>query len=265
MKDGLSQARALEQKNESEDSFGGLCKPYICNVSFYQPNYFLPATDLEKTKLQFSFKYQFFSENSPISKKHPWLSGFYLGYTQTSFWDLDASSAPFKDTSYKPELFYSTQNFITRVADSYGFFLKSGLLHESNGKSGYESREINTFYIKPILIFCNPQTGYGLSIGPRIWGYLNKSGRNFDIEDYRGFFDVDLKIGKSDGIMLSALLGWAKEGGSIRVDLTYPAGKLLFNDVNFFLHMQYVNTLAENLLDYKERTKALRFGISFIR
>ena len=55
------------------------------------------------------------------------------------------------------------------------------------------------------------------------------------------------------------------KGHSIYMDLTYPMDRLLKANPQLFLHIQYVNALAESLLDYDKRKEALRIGISIVR
>jgi len=250
---------------ETLDSYYLLYQPYQENISSYQPVYFLPGVDLAESKFQISFKYRIFNSEGPLVERYPWLSGLHLGYTQTSIWDLESDSLPFSDTSYKPELFFLTPNLTSDPRGRRGVFLKSGILHESNGKSEDDSRSINIVYVQPTLILYHGKSGYGISVGPRAWGYFNTSSKNSDIADYRGYFDVDLKMGKRDGLMLSSQFGWAEEGGSVYVNMTYPVGKSLFNNINIYLHMQYANALAESLLYYPERTETFRAGVSFVR
>ncbi|MDF7825909.1 phospholipase A [Pontiellaceae bacterium B12227] len=259
------QEKAAGAQYESLDSFYTLYQPYVNNISAYYPIYFLAGTDLSKSKFQISFKYRFFNTDGHLVEKYPWIAGWHFGYTQTSFWNLESSSLPFEDTSYKPELFYLSRNLTAGTPASRGLFFKGGVFHESNGKSDDNSRGINTLYAQPIWVFYNPDNRYGLSLGTKVWGYFSTSEQNTDIADYRGYFDVDIKVGRSDGFVLGTTLGWAKEGGSVQLDFTYPVGEWLFNNVYLYLHMQYVNALAENLLDYQDRTEAFRIGVSFLR
>lgn len=259
---GTGKAEPPPDGHETLDSFYTLYQPYVNNISAYQPIYFLVGTDLSESEFQISFKYRIFNTNANLVGKHPWLAGWHFGYTQTSFWDLGSDSLPFEDTSYKPEFFHLSRNL---RSGSRGLFFKSGVFHESNGKSGDESRNINTLYFQPILICYNPNNHYGLSIAPRVWGYFSTSEQNPDIADYRGYFDVDVKLGKADGLVFSSVFGWAEEGGSIQLDFTYPVGQWLFNDIHLYLYLQYANVLAENLLYYQDRTEAFRIGVSFVR
>ena len=77
------------------------------HVFGYQPFYFIAGTESPNAKFQISFKYRPFSEGGSFVQKVPALKGLFVAYTQTSLWDWEEPSAPFLDTSYKPEVFYS--------------------------------------------------------------------------------------------------------------------------------------------------------------
>jgi len=248
------------------DSFFALYQPYLGNISAYRPIYFLVGTNPAKSKFQFSFRYRFFNPDGPLARNHPWLNGLHFGYTQTSFWDLKSDSAPFEDTSYKPELFHLSRNFVTGATGLQGFFLQTGLQHESNGRAAEESRSTNILYLRPIMIFYRQSSHLGLQLSPRFWIYVNNSGENNgDLPDYRGYFELEAKAGKADSLVAGAVLRWARQGGSVQLDLTYPVHQYLSENLAIYLHAQYVNALAESLLNFRERTDAFRLGISFIR
>ncbi|MDR9501883.1 MAG: phospholipase A [Desulfurivibrionaceae bacterium] len=242
-----------------------LYQPYLGNISAYEPLFFLVGTEPEKSTFQISFRYELFNPEGPLVTSHPWVKGFNFGYTQTSFWDLKSKSATFEDTSYKPELFHLSANLPARPSWLQGLFLQSGLHHESNGQGGEESRRADILYLKPLLIFYSGESQLGLQIAPKVWIYIDESGNNGNIADYRGYFEVEAKAGKAEGLVASTALRWAKEGGSVRVDLSWPVHHYLYDNLSFFIQMQYVNTLAESILDYHERTEAFRLGISFVR
>ena len=143
--------------------------------------------------------------------------------------------------------------------------VQAGGQHESNGRGGEASRSTNYLYIKPFYGVYSEARRMGFMVSPKIWAYLGNSGEhNPDLADYRGYFDLELAFGWAESLVLRSHLGWAKEGGSVQLDLTYPLHKLLKN-LNFYLYVQYVNALAESLLNYRERTEALRFGIAIQR
>lgn len=251
---------------ESFDSLFTLYQPYLANISAYQPIYFLMGANPEESRFQISLKYQLFSETCPIALCKPWLAGFHLGYTQTSSWDLKSDSAPFEDTSYKPEIFFLSKNMKFRPGLFKGLFFQTGVLHESNGQADDRSRSTNMLYVKPIAIMYSESTGYGLQISPKITSYFNNSdSTNPEFKDYRGPLELELKAGKTDGLVLDTSLRWAKEGTSLQLDLTYPISLSIFSNLSLYLHAQYADALAETLLNYKERTQAFRIGISLVR
>jgi len=252
--------------HQSLDALMSLHQPYLLNFSAYEPMYFLVGTDPDKSKFQISFKYRFLNPRGPLVEDHPWLSGFHLGYTQTSFWNLKTDSAPFDDTSYKPELFFVSPNATFRPAWMKGLFLQTGFMHESNARGGPESRSTNFLYFKPVMIFYDADSGYGMALSPKVWAYVGNDGKtNPDLKDYRGFFELAVRIGKEDGFVLDSRFRWAAEGASTQLDLTYPLRQPLFRNLDLFLHAQYVNALAESLLRYRERAEAWRLGFSIVR
>jgi outer membrane phospholipase A len=66
----------------------------------------------------------------------PWVTGFNLGYTQKSLWDLKSDSSPFEDTSYMPEFFYLQDKIDLGVPWISAFGFQTGYQHESNGRDG---------------------------------------------------------------------------------------------------------------------------------
>lgn len=249
---------------EALDSLYELYQPYLKNIAAYEPMYFLVGTDPEKSKFQFSFKYRLFNPERTLAQKYSWIKGFHLAYTQTSFWDLESASKPFEDNSYKPEFFFLSPNI--KIPWATGFFYKGAFQHESNGRGGEKSRSTNFLYIKPIYIAYSKSTKLGIMIAPKIWTYIaNEDENNSDLKDYRGYFDVEMKVGQADGFVLGSHFRWAKEGGSMELDLTYPLHRFIFKNLDLYFQVQYVNALAESLLNYRDRTEALRLGFAIVR
>jgi len=254
------------QKNNSLDALFNVYQPYLENISGYEPVYFLMGADPAKTKFQISFKFKIFNHNSPFVNEHSWLEGIHFAYTQTSFWNLASASWPFEDTSYKPEFFFLSNNLYSGNEIINYLFLQAGIQHESNGRAEMESRSTNTVYIEPIMIRFNEEKMLGIELTPRFWTYVaNEKETNWDLNDYRGNFALKLKVGRADRLVLESHFRPAREGNSVQVDLTYPIGRYLSDSLNIYFHAQYANALAESLLHYKERTEAVRFGISIIR
>ncbi len=249
------------------DSMFTLYQPYQKNISPYQPVYFLVGTDPGKSKFQISFKYRFFDADALFAKSHPWVKGLHFGYTQTSFWDLESASAPFDDTSYKPEFFWLSQNYLTTEHGFLkGMFFQGGFQHESNGKGGDDSRSTNYVYVKPVVVFYDDDSKFGLQLSPKIWSYIeNDETTNPDLPDYRGYFDLETKFGLAESFVAGTHFRLANEGASFQFDLSYPLHNIFGDALDVYFFAQYTNGLAESLLDYQQRTQTLRLGLSFIR
>ncbi len=141
-------------------------------------------------RFQLSFKYRMFDPGSLPVAWFPPLAGLYFGYTQTSIWDVSATSAPFRDTSYRPSFFWQGT---TRGKGLMPDLWRAGFEHESNGKDGVNSRSINTFFAQPVW-----RTGFSdgrsLIFAPKLYGYSEKA-NNPDIQRYRGYVDWNFRYG----------------------------------------------------------------------
>ncbi|RLB92467.1 MAG: phospholipase [Deltaproteobacteria bacterium] len=214
-------------------------------------------------RFQFSLKYRILDPDSlPVQWCHP-LSGLNFAYTQTSLWDLGEESAPFHDTSYRPSLFWQG------AASGKGLMpdmLRGGYEHESNGKDGADSRGIDMFFMQPVWEIGFPD-GRRLIFGPKIYGYLNKSGHNSDIQKYRGNVDWIFRYGREDGLILASLFRIGTTGrGSAQFDLSYPLRRSFFARTGGFLYLQVFKGYGESLLDYKHNSGTqVRVGFAFVR
>lgn len=236
-------------------------------LSVSEPMYFIagPRGDTN-AKFQLSFKYRLINPDGPIGRRHPESTRWYFGYTQTSLWDLSAGSKPFRDTSFRPSLFYLDDNIAGHPLGPSRLGLQAGLEHESNGKAGQDSRSLNIAFVRPTLDVGDPGD-YHLSISPKVWAYLEKSD-NPDIEDFRGYFDLLVKYGKADGWQISTNLRKGAKGsfGSVQADLSYPLRRFLFRNVDGYLLVQYFNGYGESLLDYNRKlTSQFRVGFAVVR
>lgn len=258
-------APAPEIYGDYDDLFS-LYQSQANNFSAYKPIYALIGTNPEKSAFQISFKYRPFNPQGSWSQSLPWLQRVFLAYTQTTFYDLKEASAPFDDTSYKPEVFFISANLAPRPPWLQGLFVQTGLQHESNGRGGDLSRSTNFLYARPMAVFYDEDSRLGLMLAARVWTYVNNSrDHNPDLDRYRGYFELETKFGKADFIVVGANLRWASQGASVQVDATYPLHRLVSGNLDLFFHVQYVNALAENLLDYSSRTEALRLGLTLVR
>ena len=236
-------------------------------LSPYQPVYFLVGPEDPIAKFQISFKYQFVPDKSDLGKEHPWITPFYVAYSQTSFWDLGESSAPFFDNSYRPEFFWLRPDlFAGKLPDNLQFGFQTGLQHESNGQAGDDSRSMNSVYIEPQLTF-GLNKDWFLEIKPRVYFYFDTEG-NEDITDYRGFTDLKVTIGEYEGLQASFIgrLGEYGDKGSLEADFSYPLIRTFKNSPNLLcLHLQVFTGYGETLVDYNESDTSVRLGVSLVR
>lgn len=233
----------------------------------YEPMYFVGGTDQPNVRFQFSFAYQVFNPEGPWASSVPFLSGIFLGYTQSSLWDLEDESKPFTDTNYRPGAGWGKERLdwlkIPGVEQT-GF--QAGIEHESNGRDGRASRSINVAYVRPVFHFGDPK-GFEAQIAPKYYCYLPDREDNPDISEYRGYCDLRVSAGWAEGFQAAATgrLGADGDRGSIQVDLTYPLRALGDGNFDLYLQLQWFSGYGESLITYDEYTDALRIGIGFVR
>lgn len=213
-------------------------------------------------RFQFSFKYRAFDPDSkPVAWFSP-LSNLYFGYTQTSMWDLGGQSKPFRDSSYRPSLFWQG----TTLGDGMKpDIMRAGFEHESNGKDGFNSRSINTFFVQPAWI-TQLSDGQLFGISPKIYAYQDKTD-NPDIQRFRGYSDWNIGYGRTDGVILLTQLRSGTAGhGSVQIEMSYPLRKPLFARGGGFVFLQLFNGYGETLLDYNRSSSTqVRLGFAIVR
>jgi outer membrane phospholipase A len=234
-------------------------------LTSHEPVYLLLGSrETTNARFQISFKYRLFDQDGLVAGWVPFLAGLHFAYTQNSIWDLGQASKPFRDTSYRPSLFYQWRT--ANAADlSKLKSVQAGFEHESNGKDGAASRSINTLFVRPewrIILASNRH----FAIVPKLLVYLDKTD-NPDIQRYRGYADLHLRFGNDrEWLLTSNLRRGTANFGTAQFDLSYPLKRSLFADTGGYLHFQYVNGYGESLLDYNVRRKSqFRVGFSIVR
>ena len=258
---GQPEEPSKEAKGSGPEDF------FKAHIFGYEPAYFIMGTESPNAKFQISFKYRMLNSEGPLARRYPALQGFYFGYTQTSLWDWSQPSAPFLDSSYRPELLYSTERVDGgHWADWFRLDLQAGVRHESNGKGGTDSRSLNQAYFQPSMVF-GKEDGFQFTLAPRAWAYLGSLGDNPDIADYRGHASLRAVLGWTDGLELSALgqLGDDTKRGSLELDLSYPMMRLAWGNASVYLYAQYFTGYGESLLLYNQRSSAFRMGFALYR
>ena len=137
-------------------------------------------------RFQISAKYRLFSPaaNRPAN----WYENFYLGYTQTSLWDLQSDSMPFIDTTFNPSAFWLSDNLWTSESQNWRLGMNVGAEHNSNGKDGPDSRSVNDGYIEPRFHY-RLDSGSTLTFAPKVKAYFGVASENSDYADYAGRVD----------------------------------------------------------------------------
>jgi outer membrane phospholipase A len=232
-------------------------------LSPYEPIYFSGGSrGNTNARFQISLKFRVFNPET----RTPFLEKLYLAYSQTSLWDLESSSKPFRDSSYRPSVFFLDENVSQWPLTHSRLGFQAGLEHESNGKDGASSRSINTVFVRPALTF--PLGGdYQLTLAPKIYHYIDKD-ENPDIDDYRGNVDFLVRLGREDGWQFDTTLrrGWESDSGSVQVDASYPLRIATFGNLGGYLHLQYFNGYGESLVDYNVKLRSqFRIGLMVTR
>ncbi|WP_354686085.1 phospholipase A [Cupriavidus necator] len=233
-------------------------------LSFHDPMYFMVGGHGgANAKFQLSFKYRIFEGEDPASKSL--FDNLYVGYTQFSIWDWSEQSKPFRDTNYRPSLFYYLSDTGVRNSVISRLSIATGLEHESNGRDHGESRSINTAFIKPTFYF-GDQNDWHWRVAPKVYAYVEKSD-NRDIAHYRGFMDLGIAYGRPDSWEFSATLrkGTRKWYGSVDAQVSYPMARLLPGTAGYLV-AGYFAGYGESLLDYNHKMPwQFRLGYALTR
>ena len=271
-----SQVRA--QDNGCRDEF------FEKRVQAYDPIYFVVGNDSQagfNAKFQISVDFEIFCKSgmtagSPMLEK---LQQFHLGFSQTSIWDLSELSSPFRDSSYRPRLFYRFRDERTS-GDRWLSEFDAGFAHESNGKAGLDSRSINMLFVRPKYSFGLGSGGTRrLNIQPMIYAYTEVSNNNRDIADYRGHVDLHVEYlwGPVDStshtrkedpwiVWLDARKGTRGNLGSVDLVLAAPYRSVpLLKSLRGWLMLEYFAGYGENLLEYNvKHDSQLRAGFCVV-
>jgi phospholipase A1 len=217
--------------------------------SLYQTSYFVFGK--ENLKMQFSGKYR-------VAKSY----SFYLAYTQTMFWNIYDSSAPFDDINYNPEAFY-------RFIESDSNFIRSidlGVHHTSNGEDGEKSRSMNRIFLKTNFV---AGLGRHTVLGEfKLQDIYSKSSGNADIVNYMGYWDLKLTLTHilvhnnqrldAEYRFFAGKKVFNIEKGGRELGLIYRLGSDNFNPA---FYMQYYSGYAESLLHYNQKVSQARLGL----
>ncbi|PTY38282.1 hypothetical protein BGP77_13025 [Saccharospirillum sp. MSK14-1] len=188
-----------------------------------------------------------------------------FAYTGKSFWQAYnfELSSPFRETNHEPELILTFANdfeFLgfTNVSNSVG------LNHESNGRSGDESRSWNR------VILQTQWERDRLHFDFRPWYRIPAPEPRFEddpladdnpeILEYLGHFDTTLTwVGEYNTIWLTGRnnLELDVNRGAIEAGWTFPISDHIRGRVHYF------DGYGESLIDHKKRSQTLGIGFQF--
>ncbi|WP_187106384.1 phospholipase A [Campylobacter lanienae] len=225
-------------------------------ISTYDINYFMPLSysspnsfkkDIS-SQFQISLKKLIFDDILGFNEK------YYFAYTQISWWDLYADSAPFYETNYRPELFVEFPLKYRNLIN-----LKFGFLHDSNGKDDELSRSWNRLYIASEFEFDK------LTITPRLFQRIPDSkDDNPNIQNYKGRGDINLKYNMDNGAIFQAVftnnLKFDKTNkSSLELGYLYPIKN------GFYLYLSGFSGYSKSLQSYDRYQNSINLGLAFIR
>lgn len=261
-------ATQTSEKKASKKNLGESyesAQPYnldeILGIKMHHLNYLLPATTTFKniegrkkfeTNFQISLQkpifYDLLDLNETIS----------VGYSQESWWQTAKSSTPFRETNYRPEIFITFPTDFKFLPSMD--YLRFGLLHESNGQGGVNSRSWNRFYasskfnIGRVILF------------PRAWLRIPDpdGDDNPDIEKYIGRADLTLAYpfrGHFFTAMIRNNLRFDKTNkGAAELGWMFPFGK-----TGIYGYVKYFSGYGESLIDYDRYMNKLGIGFALIK
>lgn len=242
--------------------------PFV--ITPYRLNYILPVTHMtnvntepyssdrfggkaddlsdEEVKLQLSMKV-------PLADKGVFNQEdkIYFGFTIKSFWQAYSSdiSAPFRETNYRPEIFYETPLGIESTNGVW--FSRFGLEHESNGRTEELSRSWNRVYVGVGYM----EDAFAVYFQP--WYRIPESSSsddNPDIEDYMGHGELS-GVYKWDDTELSMVGHYNVNTGygGVQTSMSFP----LYGRLKGYV--QYYKGYGESLIDYDYNSERIGVGI----
>ena len=230
-------------------------------IELYKFNYLLPVTYAKtvpddgrksvETKFQISLAKPLFYDVFGLRES------LVAAYTQTSWWQITKKSSPFRETNYQPEIFlnFASPKYLEQIGVKN---LKFGLLHESNGRDGTNSRSWNRAYVQGDLVYGN------LTISPRVWSVIGEKNDNKEILHYIGHGDLRLSYKLNDQIfslMLRNNLHFDKTNkGAAELSYMFP----IFSS-GVYGYLQYFTGYGESLIDYDRHTDKVGLGFVILK
>ena len=221
----------------------------------YKDNYMVTGIPLNKpvTRKSADAFFQFSIRHRVTKSVLPFNSFLYITYSQKSFWSIYDESSPFRDTNYNPGL--GIGRYVIKNNKLKGAVMVS-LEHESNGKSGVESRSWN-------YINLSAKYFYNMRLSAKAQLYLPyvDSDNNKDLLKYKGYgiFSVNYIDKKNLWWLTLDIMPRDKFiNPNLHASLSYKVSK----NSNQYLTLDFYTGYAEGLFNYKDYTNQIRIGFT---
>ena len=262
----ISQRVIKESRTEFE--------PYV--ITPHKINYFLPVISTNSINKNAYKTYDGYENNLedieakfqlslkvPLNNRSMFIEGdgLYLGMTLQAWWQLyaDNISKPFRETNYKPEVFYLAPLAWKPFGGNTGFIV--GLEHQSNGRAQNLSRSWNRIFGH----FLFEKENFALSFRP--WYRLKEDDKEYeldpdgddnpDISDFMGHHELGM-VYKWDNLQFSFInrRNFSTHKGAVEFGMTFPLWGKLKGYASAF------NGYGESLIDYNYSQTRLAIGIA---
>ena len=231
-------------------------------LSENDPMYFIVGTrDGTSARFQLSFKYRLFDASAGFGQERPWLSGLYFGYTQNSLWDLSGESKAFRDTSYRPSIFWKWER-----ADAARVLRRRA----RRPRARIERRRSRGLALDQHRLRA-PGMALAARRGPELRVHaegvqLPGQGGEHRHRDFRGYVDWRARFDSGENWIATTVFRYGTaDKSSILIDVSRRIRDLRFGPVGGYLHMQFFAGYGESILDYNVKNKSqLRFGFAIV-
>ena len=227
----------------------------------YEPTYFAIDPGISEVPLNVKFQYSVaFRLIGEAEEPTVRPNGLFLAFSQTSYWDLGSESKPFYDSSYRPEAWWHQDLPMTLAGGRLA--LEPGIGHESNGRSGPDSRSLNHVFLRALGVW--QVDDVVIEATPRIRAYVEKAD-NPDIPLYRGYADLNGSVLWRNGFAaaVSGRIGSEWDRGSVMLEGSYPFKQLTGGRVHGLLYVQAFVGYSETLVSYDQITPQPRILLGF--
>jgi len=224
-----------------------------------------------EAEMQLSFRLDFFENLFGLNE---WFSA---AYTQRSFWQVYATSGPFRETNYQPELFVTFPTYSHKVPIKT---VSAGFAHQSNGQGNITQQDLTDVNltgvsgIDPYLRNRSRSWNYLWAGGImqfgsvftelKLWYRLpeNEEDDNPDLIDYigHGSLKFSLPYGKSMSTLLLRQ-NFSTGKGAQEFTWSYPVA----NRESVFWFAKVFTGYGESLIDYNNYVTKFAVGFSFSR